>query len=334
MNKPKKPLRSLFTRTESAPEPKEVISEKAPIETKTTAVAAAPSPKAEPLVTKPASKQSTATAEKAASPKNETAAVAKPAQTAQASSKEKEIVITGASKSDSPMTRRETEIADAVTRVNYNFEASKEERQKWHSDQYINFIRRIDNAQTEAFFLKGKLLDEAKKRYFEDNKVGWKNFCEDKLFMNYTTANQYIRVSQEFDVTSHQRPDFGFEHFKALLPLAPEERASLLENLPAVSVKSLRNMVQERLLKALPTEERDSSSQAKNMVKLLQNLKKEIMQCEADLLPQTQRWQLSAACRNLAEELTLLAHSLNASQLAMQRNAKTTGASAGGDNTL
>lgn len=351
MNKPKKPLRGLFSRTESAPAPK---PEPEPIKAQPQKVEAAKTvaPKAEAklepkietkpvakveekIETKPVAKVEAKTEAKHP-PKVEAAVTKIEVKTPPV---EKAPAVIAAKTEVAETTRaentaqRNNDIANAISRVNYNFDLAKNDRKEWVSAQYVEFIRRIDNAQTEAFFLKGKLLEEAKRRFFEDNKMGWKSFCEETLLMNYTTANQYIRVAQEFDVTSHHRPDFGFEHFKALLPLAPEERASLIESLPTVSVKSLRNLVQERLSKgtAAPVE-KESGHQAKAMVRLLQDLKKQILECEPDLLPQTQRWQLSAACRNLAEELTVLAHTLNASTLATQRHARANmGAEFGGE---
>jgi hypothetical protein len=203
----------------------------------------------------------------------------------------------------------------ALNKVSYNFDKHSPERQNWEKEQYLEFIRRLDAAQTEAFLLKGKLLEEVKRRFFEDNKTGWKRICEENLGLNYTTANQYIRVAQEFDVTSHQRTDFGFEHFKALLPLSPDERMTLLSSLPAVSVKALRNIVQEKLASkqsGSPGQpDAKGNSEAKLMVQLLQKLKIQIFDCAPQNFSQLQRWQLSAACRNLSEELFRLAESLH-----------------------
>ena len=209
-----------------------------------------------------------------------------------------------------PKAHPETVANDALLKIQYNFDRLRDERSKWHQGEYLAFIRRLDSAQTEAFLLKGKLLDEVKRRFFEDSKTGWKGFCEDSLRMNYTTANQYIRVAQEFDVTSHHRPDFGFEHFKALLPLAAPQRSEILEALPEVSVKTLRRIVQEKLQLPAPRAS-DSKNDAKSIVKILQNLKMQIFDCSIDSLNQTQRWQLSAACHNLSNELAGLAETLN-----------------------
>ena len=197
-------------------------------------------------------------------------------------------------------------------KLQYNFNNACAERQNWSQQEYLSLITRIDNAQTEAFLLKGKLLDEVKRRFFEDNKSGWKNFCENKLDLNYTTANQYIRVSQEFDVTSHQRPDFGFEHFKAMLPLPIEMRNEMLHTLNKISVKQLRLMVQEKLQpNASPEFKPKGTGEIKTLVKMLQNLKVEIFDVVPRIYSQSQRWQLSAAARNLSEELEILAKALN-----------------------
>jgi len=119
-------------------------------------------------------------------------------------------------------------------------------RDLWNELDYASYIRKIDSLQSRAFFLKGILLKEVKDRFFIENKSGWKGFAEESLGMNYTTANQYIRVAEEFDVTSHHRVDFGFEHFKALLPLSVEDRESLLQ-MENISVKDLREMVRKKL---------------------------------------------------------------------------------------
>lgn len=312
MNKPRKPLRGLFSKTEAPETPATKPQPK--VETAAPKMAAAKQEAVKVAAKKPEVKV----------PPAKPIAKVLPKVEVQPELVREAVVPQAAPKIDSPVAhqpraqsveaRSETgqRIADAISKVNYNFEMHKSDREEWQADQYVDFIKRIDTAQTEAFFLKGKLLEEAKRRFFENNKVGWAQFCETSLLMNYTTTNQYIRVSQEFDVTSHQRPDFGFEHFKALLPLAPNERLELMESLPTISVKQLRNMVQERLAKTTPT--KDSTSpivQARGVLKLLQQLKSEILRCDPELLMQEQRWQLSAASRNLAEELTHLSNALN-----------------------
>jgi hypothetical protein len=68
-----------------------------------------------------------------------------------------------------------------VTKIQYNFDRLRQERNQWDKNEYISFLNRIDNAQTEAFFLKGKLIGEIKERFYEGNRVGWKNFCDENL---------------------------------------------------------------------------------------------------------------------------------------------------------
>jgi len=203
-------------------------------------------------------------------------------------------------------------VAAAVLNIQYNFEVGRVERETWHEPEYVEFIRRIDVAQAEAFFLKGKLLGEVKDRFYVENRTGWKGFSENTLGMNYTTVNQYIRVAQEFDVTSHRRPDFGFEHYKALLPLKLDERTKLLEELPQVSVKELRNIVQRKLMEEGVTPVRPQrSQQSKELIELLIDLKTKIFDCAPEAMTQRERWQLTAACRNLADDLASAARGFN-----------------------
>lgn len=203
-------------------------------------------------------------------------------------------------------------VAAAVLNIQYNFEVGRVEREAWHEPEYVEFIRRIDVAQAEAFFLKGKLLGEVKDRFYVENRTGWKGFSENTLGMNYTTVNQYIRVAQEFDVTSHRRPDFGFEHYKALLPLKLDERTKLLEELPQVSVKELRNIVQRKLMEEGTTLARPQrSNQSKELIELLIDLKTKIFDCAPETMTQRERWQLTAACRNLADDLASAARGFN-----------------------
>ena len=209
------------------------------------------------------------------------------------------------------------DVQSRILTVHYNFAARRTERDGWIQSDYAQFLKRLDIVQTEAFFLKGKLLAEAKERFFEENKVGWAHFCDAQLEMNYTTANQYIRVATEFDVTSHQRTDFGFEHFKALLPLSTEEREELLSTSQAWSVKSLRNHVQGVILKKQtavePSQDKIAKKKSVQFVRLLQSLKSDI-QVHAEsfrLLSQTQRWQVSAACQSIAAQLMALSQNLN-----------------------
>lgn len=208
-------------------------------------------------------------------------------------------------------------VQSRIMTVHYNFSARRTERDSWIESDYAHFLKRLDAVQTEAFFLKGKLLAEAKDRFFLTNKVGWAQFCSSELEMNYTTANQYIRVATEFDVTSHQRADFGFEHFKAMLPLSNEEREQLLSTSHQWSVKSLRNHVQDIIIKKQTAAElgQDKRAQKKSVqfVRTLQNLKADIQSSTEifQLLSQTQRWQVSAACQSIAAQLMALSRSLN-----------------------
>lgn len=199
-------------------------------------------------------------------------------------------------------TAQAAERAYAVERLQYNFENQASVRKEWVKGDYLSFLRRIDASQTEAFFLKGKLLEEVKARFFENNRMGWGAFCDNELNMSYTTANQYINVAKEFDVASHQRTDFGFEHFKALLPLSPESRKELVEKLPTISVKALRALVQERT-KATSSRSGARSFDARSFVANLLRLKGELAQCSEGSLDQATRWQVSAACRDISEEL-------------------------------
>ncbi|MCA2960721.1 MAG: hypothetical protein IOD12_10745 [Silvanigrellales bacterium] len=211
-------------------------------------------------------------------------------------------------------TERELSAAGALGAVVRGFTATVVERNSWEEYDYLDCIRRIDQAQTEAFLLKGKLLEEVKRRFFLDNKQGWKNFCDNRLDMNYTTANQYIRVAEEFDALARQRPEFGFEHFKALLPLPPEQRSEILEGHKTLTVKAIRKLVQEKLTPELLGASAHPGD-AKILVRTLEQLKEQIVSGNFALLPQLQRWQLAAACQNLSEELGVLSSQLNARSL-------------------
>ncbi len=203
-------------------------------------------------------------------------------------------------------------VAAAVANIQYNFNLSREDREAWAEKEYIECIRRIDVAQAEAFFLKGKLLGEVKDRFYQENKTGWKGFAEGSLGMNYTTVNQYIRVATEFDVASHRRPDFGFEHYKALLPLNADDRTRLLDELPQVSVKELRNIVQRKLLEdGVPVQRSQRTLRGKELIELLISLQTKIFDCTPEAMDQKERWQLTAACRDLAEDLNAVAVHLN-----------------------
>lgn len=207
--------------------------------------------------------------------------------------------------------------SDRIMQVQYNFESMRPARDTWQEQDYAQFLRRLDAIQTEAFILKGKLLAEAKNRFYETNKLGWAEFCDTTLDMNYTTANQYIRVATEFDVTSHQRTDFGFEHFKALLPLPAEARMEFLNSPSPMSVKTIRSRVKEIISTQLVGEGAansvSASRRSSRLLKMLELLKQEVISHgeSFESLNQNQRWQLAAACQNIAGHLNHLAQTLN-----------------------
>ena len=205
------------------------------------------------------------------------------------------------------------DIAYTVTKIQYNFDRLRQERNKWDKNEYISFLNRIDNAQTEAFFLKGKLIGEIKERFYEGNRVGWKNFCDENLNMNYTTANQYIRVAEEFDASSRQRTDFGFEHFKALLPIPSQERSKILESLPtSVSVKSLRNIVSKTLGKETNQPYSNSSKVSiRNITENLEKIKLQLESLNLNELEQSEKWGLLGAFKNLSDEMSKLSEMLS-----------------------
>lgn len=215
----------------------------------------------------------------------------------------------------------------SFVKIQYNLDLFKAERRNWQEPDYVSFINRIDQAQTDAFFLKGKLVAEIKERFYLDNKRGWALFCDETLNMNYTTANQYIRVAQEFDVTSHQRKDFGFEHFKALLPLSKEERNELLTHTPSnLSVKSLRDMVSKKLTSpSLNSQSIKNQASAKQVVDTLQKLKTQLSHLKNTTLSQEEIWQLYGAFQNLADDMTKISNSLISSpEAALQNNLQQT----------
>ncbi len=189
--------------------------------------------------------------------------------------------------------------------LKYHQDLFQSERTQWKEKVYISFIHKIDQAQTDAFFLKGKLVAEIKDKYYLDNKKGWTLFCDETLNMNYTTANQYIRVAQEFDVTSHPRKDFGFEHFKALLPLNKEQRLEILEQTPShLSVKNLRAIVAQKIQPpSLTGGGENNSMNARQVVDTLQKLKIQLARLKPLLLTQEEKWQLYGAFQNLSEEM-------------------------------
>lgn len=205
------------------------------------------------------------------------------------------------------------DLAYTVTKIQYQFDAQKVERNTWNKNEYISFLNRIDNAQTEAFFLKGKMIAEIKDRFYASNKNGWKLFCEEHLNMYYTTANQYIRVSEEFDVTTYRRTDFGFEHFKALLSVPTQERIKIIEQLPSnVSVKSLRNIITGTVLK--DTKAPQQHSNKKNIKSITDNFEKIKYQLEnlnLNELEQSEKWSLLGAFKFLSEEMEKLSEILS-----------------------
>ena len=229
---------------------------------------------------------------------------------------------------DQPRVVASTE--NKIISIQYNFDSMRDARENWQESDYAHFLRKLDAVQTEAFILKGKLLSEAKTRFFETNKVGWAEFCDNNLDMNYTTANQYIRVATEFDVTSHQRPDFGFEHFKALLPLSIEQRNQLLGSEAALSVKLIRQRVKE-ILTIAPSDVNGSKTvkplkQSQRFIKMLESVKSEVISHGESFaeLTQAQRWQVAAACQNIASHLNNLAQSLNSDPIPTRIQATST----------
>jgi hypothetical protein len=193
-----------------------------------------------------------------------------------------------------------------------NSSLSTDSRADWNQDSYVSFLRKLDRAQTEVFLMKGKILAEAKEKFFLDNKTGWKNFCSDTLDMNYTTANQYIRVAEEFEDIASAHPEFGFEHFKALLPLPPEQRLQILSKQESLSVKRVRTLAQTFLETNSNNVPSLQEVSAKTLVKNLENLKEQLFRTGTlEDLPQLQKWQVAAACANLSEELGRMAATLN-----------------------
>jgi hypothetical protein len=224
---------------------------------------------------------------------------------------------------------------DRIMNIQYNFDLMRSTRESWNETDYAEFLRRLDALQTEAFILRGKLLAEAKDRFFETNKTGWAEYCETTLGMNYTTANQYIRVATEFDVTSHQRSDFGFEHFKALLPLPAEARTEFFSSPEAMSVKLIRTRVKEILASTGMGEGRPATPsalrQSVRLTRMLETIKSEVITHGSSFssLNQQQRWQVAAACQNIAAHLNHLAQSLNADPLSAMASLQSAGMRAG-----
>jgi hypothetical protein len=204
-----------------------------------------------------------------------------------------------------------------IHQLRQSFDSQAPSRMRWQESDYVQLIKRLDQIQTEAFILKGKLLSESKDKFFATNKSGWAQFCDESLGMNYTTANQYIRVALECDVMSHQYPDLGFEHFKAILPVSPEIRPRLLGSFQRGSVKALRNLVAEMLAKDSPnptSQELQAQAisrivpsatpkAAKLLLKHLQSVHLALAGVDmANLTPQL-AWQVSVACSQVAGSL-------------------------------
>ncbi|WGL58602.1 hypothetical protein QEJ31_08640 [Pigmentibacter sp. JX0631] len=291
LTKPKKALRGLFTRTEPTSE-----SETQQIETKPIQTEEKPVPKIQNSEVEHSKISDDSIIQDSTQDINKTAVVTK---------KEMDQVNTESKQGDY-----------SITKIQYNFEHLKLERNKWDKSEYINFIHRIDNAQTEAFFLKGKLIGEMKQRFYEGNKNGWKYFCEEHLNMNYTTANQYIRVSEEFDAVTSLRADFGFEHFKALLPVPSEKRKGILETVPSsVSVKTLRNIISKTLESSgEKLAQPNSKSTIKQITENLEKIKLQLDHLNLNELEQSEKWSLLGAFQNLTTEMTKISEILSKSQ--------------------
>lgn len=313
MNKPKKPLRGLFASTEApvstpprprtpTPQPRQdQPSRPTPSKTKLPPERVAPPPM--PKIVPPVMIMEEAPDERIVEKVPSTIIV-------------EDAPAEGIVEAMQPVMVEQNPAAERIMQVQYNFESMRAARDAWQEKDYAVFLRRLDAIQTEAFILKGKLLAEAKNRFYETNKLGWAEFCDSTLNMNYTTANQYIRVATEFDVTSHQRTDFGFEHFKALLPLPAEARMEFLNSSSPMSVKMIRSRVKE-IISAQPANEHSSnlanaSRHSGRLLKMLELVKQEITaHAEAlESLNQTQRWQMTAACQNIAAHLNHLAQTL------------------------
>ena len=291
LTKPKKALRGLFTRTEPTPE-----SETQQIESKVIISEEKAEQKVQNAEVQYQNTSNDTKIQVNTQEINKTAIVT-----------EKELV----------QVNTETKQGDySITKIQYNFERLKLERNKWDKSEYINFIHRIDNAQTEAFFLKGKLIGEMKQRFYEGNKNGWKYFCEEHLNMNYTTANQYIRVAEEFDAVTTLRADFGFEHFKALLPVPSEKRKGILDTVPSsVSVKTLRNIISKTLENSgEKLTQTNSKSTIKQITENLEKIKLQLDHLNLNDLEQSEKWSLLGAFQNLTTEMTKISEILSKSQ--------------------
>jgi len=320
MNKPKKPLRGLFASTEAPlstpsktpipiPMPKK-DAPKAPGKSKLPPERMIPPPRIKP-------QPPTLMMDAPQTPSVEEKVTALPVDEIEVAPVEIEVMPAPVALENPTMVRAPSGEGNRIMAIQYNFEAMKSIREGWQESDYVQFLKRLDTLQTEAFLLRGKLLAEAKMRFFETNKLGWAAFCDTELGMNYTTANQYIRVAAEFDVTSHQRPDFGFEHFKALLPLTQEERTVLLEQSESWSVKAIRNKVREIVVAKAPLSSnqsaKETSRRAMRFIRALQSTKTDAADFNEAFqsLNPALRMQVAATCHSASAHLLKLARLLN-----------------------
>lgn len=178
---------------------------------------------------------------------------------------------------------------------------SERDRLKWQEPDYVACLSAIDHTQTGIFFIKGRLVAEVKGKFYRDNGKGWAVFCENILKMNYTTANQYIRVAQECDVMSNHRKDLGFEHFKALLPLPQTERTAILDSIPEnASVKHVRDLVQRHAQKQAGDQSKKGVS-TRAILATLQKLSSQLERVSYAELDQEDKWALLGAFHSLSE---------------------------------
>lgn len=195
---------------------------------------------------------------------------------------------------------------DTLSQANQAFNENAVTRDLWSRQDYVKYIQKLDSVQNEAFLMKGKLIAEMKKRFFEHNTSGWKKFADIELKMNYTTANQYIRVSQEFDSFDVNKHSLSFEHYKALLPLNKEEREGIFQNLEYVSVKELRELVKKKLNRGKTPEDPRIIEQ---ILKSATHLNKLLDENSSQLSEFSQKkvWQLYGALKNMAYRINELA---------------------------
>ena len=195
---------------------------------------------------------------------------------------------------------------ESLNQANQAFNENAVMRDLWSKQDYVKYIQKIDSVQNEAFLLKGKLIAEMKKRFFEHNTSGWKKFANIELKMNYTTANQYIRVSKEFDSFDTKKHGLSFEHYKALLPLSKEEREGIFQDLEYISVKELRELVKKKLNRDKKQEDPRIIEQ---ILKSTTHLNKLLEENSSQLSGFSQKkvWQLYGALKNMAYRINELA---------------------------